>query len=297
MAKNIPCALCGGENLQIINKFGVTGKGTPLSRFDNCICRDCGLVFINPQPETADYKNFYKENEKHRHNFQDAGDVLKQVEEPDGGKGDAVVVAVRPYAPEGGSILDIGSGFGVIANAFKRSGYAVFGVEPSGLQAKYIAEKSGIEMFCGDFDEFYKANAKKFSCLVLHHVFEHFTDPAEKLRQFKDILAPGGAVYIEVPDVSWFAKPVNRFFDYGHPYSYSPKTMKDLLHKNGWKIIGVNKEKKRRLQIIIAPDGGNHQDFGSDAYFERGGYRYTVNFIRKRRAVDFFRRVISFLKK
>lgn len=258
--------------------------------FNNSICKKCGLVFLNPQPGAEEYAAIYEKYEKNRHGLQSPEEVLGALDFGNNEKGRSVHEFIKDYLGAERAVLDIGCATGLISDYLKRMGGCdVQAVEPSKLFSEAVNKKLGVNVFNGSFDDFCKINQRKFNILIMHHVFEHFTDPAEKLAQFKNLLLPDGVVYIEVPDVTSFGKPANVFFDYLHPFNYSPKTLKEIVYKNGYKIVKVNKVKRYRLQIIIAPKESVYADAGDDAYFTRGGYANTAWFINKKRIADVVR--------
>lgn len=285
------CALCGGRNTKILNRRGILKKGGPIINFDNVICKNCGLVFMSPQVRKDEYAAVYKKYENSRHGYKNEEELFGRVGDSDNGrKAGEVYGLIKEYLGAEKRVLDIGSGFGQIAAGLKnRFNCDVSAVEPSELLAKKIKEASEVNIFCGDFDAFLKNDSAKFNVLIMHHVFEHFIDPIEKLKQMAGLLLPDGAIYLEIPDVSSFKKPVNHFFDYCHPYSYSPKTFKELAGRSGYKIIKVNKENTYRLQLVIALKDSGYPDVGADMAFERGAYKQTAGFVQKRKIIDWLR--------
>jgi len=288
MAFDKKCILCNKNKFKSLSRRGILEKGGPILMLNNVICKNCGLVFMSPQPSKSDYEKIYKEYENSRHNCKDKSEVLKVIEGfKDNKKGEEIYNFLKEYLQNEKKVLDIGCGFGHISNSLKNmNGCNVSAVEPSELLAKTVGEELEINVFNGQFDDFISRNNERFNILIMHHVFEHFTDPVEKLYQFKNLLLPNGVVYIEVPNVASFKKPVNHFFDYMHPFSYSPKTFKELVYKNGYKIVKVNKEKKYRLQVIIALESSPYRDIGNDKFWNRGAYPYTKLFVLKRKFVD-----------
>ncbi|MFA5133293.1 MAG: class I SAM-dependent methyltransferase [Patescibacteria group bacterium] len=291
MQRKDSCELCEGNKIELLGEYGILKKNGGRLKFSNYICRNCGLVFMNPMPERADYDEIYKQYESARHGVTEldldkgADKIKKSI------KGESVFSFIKEYLGSQKKVLDIGCGFGQISCGLKNFGCDVSSVEPSELLSRKLAEISGIDVFCGDFDNFFSQNEKKFNVLVLHHVFEHFRDPKEKLEQFKKILLPGGVVYLEIPSVVSFKKPVDNFFDYCHPYSYSPKTFSDLISGKGFKIIKINKNKMHRLQLVIAPKESEYQEI-NEKMFLRGGYKETAGYIKKRRLIDWLKNIL-----
>lgn len=285
--KNIDtCILCGGRDFKIINRRGMLEKGEIL-KFDNVICRDCGLTFMNPQAEEDDYKKIYAQYENSRYGCEGRDETGKLMDakfskpvltEP-------IYNFLKEYLSGGNKVLDIGCGFGHLSNAFKNNyGCEVLAVEPSGLLSELVRAKYGVEVWNGNFDDFLANNIQKFNLLLLSHVFEHFLDPVNKLNQMKNLLMPDGVIYIEVPNIRFFKRPVDNFFDYMHPYSYSPKTLKELVYKNGYKIIKADLSRKYHVCVALAMPLSRQPDIGGISYFERGGYKETNNFVRWRKA-------------
>ncbi|MCG2693826.1 class I SAM-dependent methyltransferase [Candidatus Parcubacteria bacterium] len=286
------CILCESSNIKVLNRRGILKKGGAIIKFDNFICRDCGLVFLNPQPEEAEYAGFYEKYEKVRHGLEEKDDLSALFNFGNNEKGQSIYEFIQDYLGENRLVLDIGCASGQISYFLKRDcNCNVLSVEPSHLLSQTNKTKLGLNMFNGSFDDFYKVNQSKFNILIMHHVFEHFIDPLEKLKQFRDLLLEKGVVYIEVPDVSSFKKPANVFFDYMHPFSYSPKTIKEMVNKAGYKIVKVNKNKLYRLQIIIAPKESMYEETSEKEFWIRGGYENNLNFIRKRRVYDFIKKL------
>lgn len=289
--ENRNCVLCGSDEVKLLNKYGILEKGGPVIKFNNFICKNCGLVFLNPQPTLDNYNKIYKKYENSRHLCQDKKSIIKLMDtSPNEAKAREIYNFLNDYVDSQKKILDIGCGFGQVSNNFKNKfNLNVKAVEASDLLSEIINNKFGVSCFCGNFDKFFENNTERFDVLVMHHVFEHFTDPKEKLAQFRKILNPGGVIYMEIPNIVSFKKPVNHFFDYMHPFSYSPKIFKELVYKNHFKIIKVNKDKKYRLQLLIAPNDSDYHDIGKDEYWDFGKYQDINFFIKKRKLADFLR--------
>jgi hypothetical protein len=91
-----------------------------------------------------------------------------------------------------------------------------------------------------------------FGLITLHHVFEHLPEPTETLSQLRPLLAPNGALFIEVPNgrslrarlslpalsrTGWFEER-HRAFPIHLAY-YSPRTLQLTLESAGWRVVDL----------------------------------------------------------
>lgn len=259
--ENILCVLCGRDNTKVLFRQGIFQKGGPVIKFNNVICKNCGLVYRSPRPNSSELNEIYKKIYlEERETLSDEAAALEFVSRVDQkNKGEQIANFLSNIIKPKSKILDVGSGLGLVGGFLRQNiGVEVIGIEPSELSAKVANKIYGMEVFRGTFDDYLKEkNNEKFDCIILHHVFEHFGDPLGKLEQLKNLLAPQGVLYIEVPNVTDFKKPISQFFDALHLYNYSPETLEAMLKKGGYKIIRRNQNKKLRIQIVAAPSSRN----------------------------------------
>lgn len=281
--------MCGPSKTAVLSRKGIFKKGGPVIRFQNVICKSCGLVYRNPRPGSSELNDLYsKIYLEKRHSLADeeaAFAFLKTVNQKN--KGEQVAEFLKGAVDGQSRILDVGSGLGLLGGFLhQKLGADTLGVEPSELSARVSEQVYGIPVFHGTFDAFLKTAAgRTFDCVLLHHVFEHFGDPLGKLREFGNILSEQGVLYIEVPNVVDFKKPISHFFDSLHLYNYSPATLAGILRLGGFKIIRWNTEKRYRLQILAAllahPEPAlAHPEPGEPIA------RQTIRYCRSKRALE-----------
>lgn len=144
------------------------------------------------------------------------------------------------YFPiKSGRLLDVGCGLGWLVVLAKKMGFDAQGID-SGKACISVGKK------------YLKANAKlvelckyrpkeKFDLIVANHVLEHSNNPISFLEDVKRVLKRGGWVLIICPNFDSLMRWLFQERWYGlvpkqHRYQYSPKSLKYLLEKNGFKI-------------------------------------------------------------
>ena len=206
-------------------------------------CRNCGLVFQNPQPFAdelierydGEYFEYEIDNEDNFYNLmllglRDAGffDIEKQLFE------DAALQETKPV------FVDIGCATGRLLSYMNGRGWAVSGVEVCEPAARYGMDRHGIDIHIGPLES---ACLPASSVDIVHcsHLIEHLTDPDAFVAAVSRILKPGGYFIVVTPDISGFqarlfgSKWRSAIAD--HMYLFSKRTLSDLLRKNGFSVI------------------------------------------------------------
>jgi len=145
-----------------------------------------------------------------------------------------------PAFAQPGRVLDVGCGSGWFLAEMRSRGWKVKGVEPSVAAAEFGRKEKGLDIFPGSLLEAGFASGS-FDYIRLNHSFEHISHPNETLDEIFRILADDGKLMIGVPNRDgmnarlfgpyWYhlALPV-------HTFSYSAKTLSQLLQKHGFRV-------------------------------------------------------------
>jgi SAM-dependent methyltransferase len=96
-----------------------------------------------------------------------------------------------------GLVLEIGCGGGALLEALSRRATQVVGIEP-GASAVAEARRRGLNVIQAPFSA--DAFEERFDLVVHYAVLEHIEDPASFLLEQLQLLAPGGAIALSVPD-------------------------------------------------------------------------------------------------
>jgi SAM-dependent methyltransferase len=100
---------------------------------------------------------------------------------------------------DGRRLLDLGCWVGFLLAEARERGWEVTGVEPSAYAAAQARERLGLRVLEQDLLSADLPEAG-FDAIVLGDVIEHLTDPLGALERIGRLLAPGGVLYLTLPD-------------------------------------------------------------------------------------------------
>jgi SAM-dependent methyltransferase len=106
----------------------------------------------------------------------------------------------------GKSVLDVGCGTGALGELLQSNGNRVEGITSSSDEARIAADRLD-QVHLLDLNQLSQSNAPfsgPFDALVFGDVLEHLLDPMVALRILLRFLAPGGRVYVSLPNVACF---------------------------------------------------------------------------------------------
>jgi methionine biosynthesis protein MetW len=149
----------------------------------------------------------------------------------------------------GARVLDVGCGTGSITALIASLKHAkVTGIEPDPSRAE-VARLRGIEVITGEFEHAAAELSAEFDVIVFADVLEHLYDPLDALSTARQLLKPGGAVIVSVPNVAHWTVRRNLLlgrFDYQevgimdetHIRWFTRRTLHDLLEQGGfeWQV-------------------------------------------------------------
>ncbi|HWF53350.1 MAG TPA: class I SAM-dependent methyltransferase [Solirubrobacteraceae bacterium] len=201
MSTSSVCAACGGhglsDHLRVAGELGAGGLIPSTDQFGTALgdiarCPRCGHMQLDPMPAatmladayaTAASEDYVQEELGQR---ETARRALERIE--------AYAPPVRPRA-----LLDLGCWVGFLLAEARERGWDTLGVEPSAFAAGYARDRLGLTVVQGELLEA-ELPAGAFHAITLGDVIEHVTDPLAALRRIDALLAPGGVVWLALPD-------------------------------------------------------------------------------------------------
>jgi len=218
------CSVCG-EN-SFLKIYGV-------SVFNVCVCRTCGVVCLNPRMDEGGYVDYYR-NQYYR-NYQPKIEVKKPVRIEKTFRGVKIFNDLQKYVSPKSRIIEIGCGEGENLIVFKNKGFNdLTGLDPSSDCCKRL-ENFNIECIDKPLSEF-ATNLdinRKFDCVILSHVLEHFVEPEKALQIIANIIKPDGILYILVPNLYGFKNPFSQFC-IPHTFYFSKVSLESLLRNSSF---------------------------------------------------------------
>ena len=107
---------------------------------------------------------------------------------------------ILAYIPEGASVLELGTGDGLLTAALQQAGIEAELLEGSPILCRRARERHGpaLSVHHALFETFTPARA--YDAVLALHVLEHLDDPIAILRRIAAWLKPGGTLIIVVPN-------------------------------------------------------------------------------------------------
>ncbi len=228
-----------------------TTRGLDQRQWSVCECGDCSHQFINPQPTREELEPYY-------HAQYEAYDPTHGANASDEEEVKRARISGRfrhVPVPTGLRVLDVGSGGGWFLRICKQLGATEQGVELS-KHAAEMARSQGLRVFQGSLDEYVAqvSGRPQFDIITANHVVEHLQDPVATLRMMKGLLAPGGFIWISVPNAAYpLCRALKgRWHSSDLPYhlmQFSPASMTAAGHQAGLK---VRRQATESLPRIVA---------------------------------------------
>jgi SAM-dependent methyltransferase len=138
-------------------------------------------------------------------------------------------------------LLDVGAGLGVFPHAVKRAGWSCSAIDPDERAVAHMRDHVGVDATLGDFMRI--EGLGQFDIVTFNKVLEHVEDPVAMLRRARQFVAPGGFVYLELPDGEMAAEAgagrEEFFVEHLHVFSFVSIAM--LADRAGFRPIVIER--------------------------------------------------------
>ena len=231
--EEVKCASCGHLHNNPVIKS--TDRITNLPGLFSIVkCSNCSLQYLSPRPCKDSIGYYYPDD------YQPFIETSKQVKP----KRDTWLDSLRPAYKKipnlkPGKLLEVGAASGNYLMMMQNIGWKVKGVEFSDYAASN-ARNLGLDVQTGQIEDF-SFSAKSFDLIVGWMVIEHLHDPNSFFKNARLYAKDNGYLVLSTPDCSSISRKIFGKYCYdlhlpAHLYHFTPKTITEILNKNGWDV-------------------------------------------------------------
>lgn len=255
MKEVIECIICKSNKFTFQyhsqdKMFNLPGK------FSVKKCLACSLVFLDPQPEESQLKNYYPSKKYYAYNKSNAKGFLgilreylvKHYYSPNFLSSLITTfiknVPAMPSNAKNGKIFDLGCGTGDTLMLLKKLGWDTYGMDID-ERAISIGRKRGLNnLKLGSYRDLDRYPDNYFDAVRLYHVIEHLDNPALCLSLIRKKLKKNGELILGTPNIQSFISNIfkSRWYNLDSPrhlFLFSPGTLRKLTEKEGFLVKNI----------------------------------------------------------
>jgi SAM-dependent methyltransferase len=202
----LPCCICASETV-----LAFLSSGVPIVDCRSCGHRQADLTIDQAHIDRTYADEYFTGGGAGYSDYLIEGDMLRKR-----GLRYGSILGTHRAA---GSLLDIGSAAGFLAEGMQQAGWTVTGVEPNDTMAQYARDR-GIEVRTASGEsalQELRAAGTRFDAVAVIQVIAHVGEPLTFLESVHAVLAPGGVLLIETWDRASVAARI--FGEKWHEYS------------------------------------------------------------------------------
>lgn len=253
--ENICCNLCGANSFYILaRKFS---NGQPVQ---TCMCKNCGLIYINPRMTRAEYDRYYK-TYYHNERLMTKGRTETRIKDPaeNGFKhafrfGKALAEDFKTWIKPG-TVVDVGSSYGGVLAGIRDTlpGIRVVGIEPSTEDAVY-ANAHNIPTHNTLFEDFSGVDMGSLTAVFCVRTFNHLLDPRSFLVWSHDHLAMGGVIVLAVKNFRHQCRragSVSSSVQIDHCFMFTPETLAAMVRSVGFEVVYTEVDEHKKSSDLM----------------------------------------------
>jgi len=229
------CPCCAADRVAVLHRQEFCGIDEhPLaSGYDVVSCDFCGFVYADSEASQEVYDAYYDRMSKYADVTTGTGGALQPW---DAERLRDTATTIAEYLGRSDCrILDIGCANGGLLACLKDRGFrSLTGIDPS-AGCVTTTKARGFEAAQGFLGKI-AATGQTYDCVILSHVLEHVADLRAAMANALSLLAPGGCMYVEVPDATRYTDFLYapfQDFNTEHINHFSQATLRNLMTAAG----------------------------------------------------------------
>lgn len=251
---NRPCPACAATERTVLyrQKFSQLSVKSMLSGYDVVTCQNCGCGYANNIPPQRWFDAYYREMSKYEFAQRD-GQESPFDEQRFNDIADLLASFAHSKATR---FFDFGSATGGLLHQLQKRGYEnLLGLDPSPACAALADKLYGIRVVAPGPDDEPIAEAP-FDFIIFVGVLEHLAETGPILQRLRAALAPGGLIFVEVPDALGFADVPDapyQQFSVEHINFFSDVSLTRIMAGQGFAPIHVERSARDQSHGTSAP--------------------------------------------
>ena len=236
--EHVVCNACGADGGEVFcekERFGLS--------LHSVICKQCGLMYINPRPSKRMYEEFNRADYRKAVSGTDEG-IARIYRQQVFTAQKSVIPFFKMYAgfddPE--KLLDIGCSYGGIAGEFldQYAALRTYGIEPVEKNAQYAARRTHMHVTTGLFEDYETEHT--FDVVIFAQALNHTLDPFANLEKIRSLLTDRGVLYLSLQDTvsALLNRSMERMVEMTHPYMFCRESFQYIVKKAGFEILGYD---------------------------------------------------------
>ena len=210
--QNRNCDNCGNDALNPLWQYEreVTARTRKwYFSVNNCICPDCGFVFVSPAPTNESLAAYYADSTTY---FKIDYDISKRVN------------VIERHA-KGGTYLELG--------AKEKS---QFHQRLGGIFDRVITQELGTAS-SADLDSTDSIEPNTVDMVAHYFVLEHVPAVRSFLAECREMLKPSGVMIVEVPDLALYPDQIAALMLYEHTNHFTVSMLKQIAGQVGFELV------------------------------------------------------------
>ena len=268
----VNCPNCRATNDQVLfdrDRYGIPWK--------TVVCRDCGMVYSNPQMDASSTVEFYASDLYRRiygsgHLLRDSTSMFK-IDRVDRSR-DYHRLTHYDFIMGSGiefeSVAEIGAGGGWNLIPFIEDGKYCVGYDYS---PNLVAggRQQGIDIILED----QRGLIGEYDLIMLKHVLEHVDNPVKQLRELREHVSADGHLFIEVPGIVKKIPSIQN----AHYHYFSERTLASVVEQSGFEITSIRSINRNGYILVLAKKSNEYPSLVPTP----GEHEWVISIVRRGR--------------